>query len=274
MEQFEEISLKRLAEMLLSKISIIIAVTLIFGVAAFVYSETMVVPEYASTATFYVSNERDVLTNKTLGSDITASQMLVDTYVVIIKSDTVLKQVCNILEEHGVTGYTPDALRSSITASAVDETEVFQVTVRDTDSHNSYLIANVIADLAPSIIRDFIEASTLKVVDYAVEGEKVYPNIQNTTLLGLLLGLFLSCGFVVLRELFDMRVKTEDELGKWFTLPVLGVIPDINNPRSRRSNYYYYRNGSEYNNYRREAAKNAGNATENELVSKTETSSK
>lgn len=274
MEQFEEISLKRLAEMLLSKISLIIAVTLIFGVAAFVYSETMVVPEYASSATLYVSNERGTSMNKTLGSDITASQMLVDTYVVIIKSDTVLNQVCDVLSEHGVTGYTADALRGSITASAIDETEVFKVTVKDTDPHNSYLIANVIADLAPSIIHDFIEASTVKVVDYAVEGEKVSPNIQNNTLLGLLLGLFLSCGFVVLRELFDMRVKNEEELGKWFNLPVLGVVPDINNPRSRRTNYYYYRNDSEYNNYRREAAKNAGNATKNELVSKAETNSK
>ncbi len=274
MEQFEEISLKRLAEILLARISLIIAVTLIFGIVAFVYSETMMVPEYTSSVSMYVNNEKDTTMNKTLGSDITASQMLVDTYIVIIKSDTVLNEVCRVLDEHGINGYTADTLRTAITASSVNETEIFNVTVRGTNPQHTYIIANVIADVSPSIIKDFVEASSVKVIDYALEGRRVYPNIQNNTILGLLLGLFVSCGFVVLREMFDMRIKTEEELEKWFNIPILGIIPDINNPQNKRSGYYYYRRGSRNYEYRKEERGNAGTAAKNELVSKAKTNSK
>ena len=274
MEQFEEISLKHLAEILLARISLIVAVTLIFGIAAFVYSETMMIPEYTSSVSMYVNNEKHNTIDKTLGSDITASQMLVDTYIVIIKSDTVLNEVCRTLSEQGLSGYTAETLKTAITASAVNETEVFSVTVRGTNPQHTYIIANVIAEVAPDIIMKFVEASSVKIIDYALEGQRVFPNIQNNTILGLLLGLFVSCGFVVLREMFDMRIKTEEELEKWFNIPILGIIPDINNPQNKRSGYYYYRRGSRNYEYRKEERENAGTAAKNELVSKAKTNSK
>ena len=282
MEQFEDISLKRLLEILLKKVGLIVAVTLISGVLAFVYSEMMVVPEYESSVSLYVNNEIESSVNKTLGSDIQASQMLVDTYIVIIKSDTVLNQVSNKLAEKGLVGLDAETLRGGITASAVDATEIFEVKVRGTDAMNTYTIANTIADVAPPIIQDFVEASSVKVIDYAVAGERVSPNIQKNMIIGLLIGFFLSCLFVVIKEIFDMRIKNEDELEQWFKLPILGVIPDIANPVNRKSGYYSYRrygrHGKSYGYYRKgakhNAGKNNGQSDKNELVSKAETSSK
>lgn len=241
MEQFEELNLRRLAEIIFKHIGMIIAVTLIAGILAFVYSETMIVPEYESAVSVYVNNEKSGESNKILSSDITASQMLVDTYVVIVKSDTVLNQVSDRLNDEGITGYNANVLRTKITASSVDQTEIFQINVRDTDPENTYMIANIIAEICPEVIKDFVEASSVKVIDYAVMGVRVAPNIQNNMLLGLALGLFLSCAFVVLREIFDMRIKTEDELEQWFKLPILGVVPDITSSQQvKRSGYYSY----------------------------------
>lgn len=275
MEQFEDISLKRLAEILLKKIGFIVAATLIAGVLAFVYSEMMIVPEYESSVSLYVNNETESNVNKTLGSDIQASQMLVDTYIVIIKSDTVLNQVSQKLVEKGIIGYDADALRNSITASAVDATEIFEVTVRDTEPMNTYTIANTIADVAPPIIQDFVEASSVKVIDYAIVGERVSPNIQRNMVLGLIFGFLLSCLFVVLREIFDMRIKDEDELELWFKIPILGVIPDITNSQVKRQGYYSYRRGGKPYEYQQKGVKNdGGKPNKNELVSETKTNSK
>ena len=275
MEQFEEISLKRLTEILMASISFIVVITLLVGIIAFVYSETMIVPEYESSVTMYVNNESGKNSDKILGTDITASQMLVDTYIVIIKSDTVLNKVVEQLEGQGITGYTAKSVREKLTASATNETEIFQVTIRDTNPMHTYAIANVIADVAPPIIKDFVEASSVKVIDYAVEGIRVSPNIQKNTILGLLLGFLLSCGFVILREMFDMRVKTEDELEKWFGLPILGIVPDIGNPQNKKSGYYYYKRGSRNYEYRREEREYAATAADkNESVSKNKTNSK
>lgn len=274
MEQFEEISLKRLTEILMGSISFIVVVTLIVGVIAFVYSETMIVPEYESTVTLYVNNESGKNSDKILGTDITASQMLVDTYIIIIKSDTVLNKVTEKLQEKGVTGYNADILRRSLTAKSTNETEIFDVTIRNTNPKHTFMIANIIADVAPPIIKDFVEASSVKVIDYAVEGERVSPNIQKNTILGLLLGLLMSCGFVILREMFDMRVKTEDELEKWFGIPILGIVPDIGDPQNKKSGYYYYKRGSRNYEYRREEREYAATGKQHESVSKNKTNSK
>jgi len=274
MEQFEDISLKRLTEILLKKIGFIVAFTFIAGVFAFVYSEIMIVPEYESSVTMLVNNETETSINKTYTADIQASQMLVDTYIVIIKSDTVLNQVCNKLNEHGIYDYDDERLRNSITASAVDSTEIFEVKVRGTDAKNTYTIANVIADVSPDIIKDFVEASSVKVVDYAVVGERVSPNIQKNMIFGLIIGLFLSCLIVVLREIFDMRIKTEDELEQWFKIPILGVIPDIAKTPNRRAGYYSYRRGGAYEYEKKGVKRDAGKSGKNELVSEAKTSSK
>ncbi len=271
-QQFEEISFKRLTEILMQSVSMIVAVTLIVGIFAFIYSETMVVPEYESSVSLYVNNETGNNADKILNSDITASQMLVDTYVIIIKSNTVLNEVCEQLEERGITGYTADILRKKVTAGATNETEIFDVTVRDTNPENTYIIANVIADVAPPIIKDFVEASSVKVIDYATAGIRVSPNIQRNTLVGFLIGLVLSCAYVVLREMFDMRIKTEDDLTKMFDLPILGIIPDIDNPQNHKSGYYYYKRGSRNYEYRKEA-KYSGRSTQNDNVSKNKTAS-
>lgn len=276
MEQFGEINLKRLMEIFMASISLIVVVTLVVGVLAFVYSETMIVPEYESSVTLLVNNDDGQRIDKVLGADLTASQMLVDTYIIIIKSDTVLNMVSQELVNRGIKGYSAEKLRQSLSASAKDETEIFTVTITGVDPEHTYTIANVIADVAPPIIKDFVEASSVRVVDYAIKGKRVSPNIQKNTILGLLVGLLLSCGFVLLRELFDMRVKTEEDLTRWFDLPILGVVPDIEHPHSGKGGYYYYRRGTRQYEYRKEEREYARKpaASKNEHVSKGKTNSK
>ncbi len=243
MEHFDDISLKRLAEILFKHISFIIAFTLFAGILSFVYSEVVLVPQYQSSVTMYVINEKESNNQKTFSSDIQTAKLLVDTYKVIIKSDTVLKEVSKKLAEKGLT-YSADALRGGITANAVDSTEIFEVKVKCTDPKDAYTIANVIADVAPAVIKDFVEASSVKIIDYAVKGKQVSPNVQRNMIFGLLIGLFLSCLFVVLRELFDTRIKSEDALEQWFEYPILAVIPEISDSLYRKSNTYYAKNHS------------------------------
>ena len=175
---------------------------------------------------YSVNNESNKTMNKVLGSDITASQMLVDTYIVMLKSNTVLNEVSNILVESGLKDFDAEKLRDCITAKSIDETEVFEIKVKATDPHQTYIIANVIADVSPKLIQTFVEASSIKVVDYAAEGERVSPNVQKNTALGLIIGFVLACLLLLVVDLFDTRIKDEEQL-KALNLSVLGSIPDL-----------------------------------------------
>ncbi len=239
MEQFETLTLKRLLEIFLKNISIILITTILTGVLAFALTEAFMVPKYESYVTFYVNNDTKSTVNKTLGSDIQASQMLVDTYIVILKSEKVLNETVKKIEQKGLEGYSTSLLKNNIAAISVDGTEVFKIMVRDENPVASRIIANTLAEVFPVLIKEYIEASSAVVIDSAVDGYQVSPNLKKNIIFGMIWGFLLSYLFLFLKELFDMRIKDEDELKKFFKEPILGVIPDVNEAKNYRHSAYY-----------------------------------
>ena len=75
-----------------------------------------------------------------------------------------------------------------------------------------------------------IDPQTLdvRIIDTAqISTTPVSPNVRLNTILGGLFGLVISVAFITLRELFDVRVRTGDDLVQRFSYPVLGTIPEI-----------------------------------------------
>ncbi len=249
MNEQEKFSLKQLLEVFLANIKFIVAVTLFFTIGIFVYSETMVIPMYRSTVSLYVNNIDDqyVISDKMLGSDITASQMLVPTCVEIVKSNRMLNRVA---EEDGLN-YNPSRIGSMVTTTTVEDTEIFQITITCSDPDVAAQIANTFAKVAPEVIDGIVNASSVTVIDWAQPSNvKVSPNIAMNTMVGFIIGLVLSCAFIALREILDVRIKNESDLEKEFKYPILGVIPRIGTHNTGQEGYYYrnkyYRYGGDY----------------------------
>ena len=59
-------------------------------------------------------------------------------------------------------------------------------------------------------------------------------------LIGFLIGVVLVAVFVIIRYFLDDTVKTENDIESRYTIPILGVIPDISRASNNRSDYYYY----------------------------------
>lgn len=243
MEHMDELDIKRIVKLIIQSISFIVTSTLLVGIVALVYSETMIEPTYRSSVSMYVNNNtKSTMISKSQisGADMQASQMLVETYITIIKSDKLMNEVAVQLDRRYGLKYSAKQILSMISASSVNETEIFKINVTGTNSKHTATIANVIAQVAPDIISEYIEASNVKVIDEAVEGVRVSPNVLRNTVLGLVIGLLYSCGVILLREIFDTRIKSETDLENWFGKPILGVIPEIGNPDNAKNKYYYY----------------------------------
>lgn len=54
------------------------------------------------------------------------------------------------------------------------------------------------------------------------------PKLKQSLAIAILLGLLLSCGYVVICELLHKTVRTIDDIKQFLDLPVLGAIPDAN----------------------------------------------
>ena len=249
MEQFEELDIKRLFKIITQSVSFILAMTLLVGIVAFVYSETMILPSYRSEVTMYVNNNnRSTLLSKTQisSADMQASQRLVETYIEILKSDTVMSEVAVEAERRYGIKYSSKEILSMFSANSVNETEILKVNITGNNPEHTALIANIVADVAPHKLSEYIETGTVKIIDTAEPGIRVAPNIQRNTMLGFILGFLFSCGVIVIREIFDTRVKSETDLENWFHKSILGIIPEIGNPDNASSKYYYYRRSYKY----------------------------
>ncbi|HPF19527.1 MAG TPA: Wzz/FepE/Etk N-terminal domain-containing protein, partial [Bacillota bacterium] len=213
---------------------LILLITVLSGVLAFSVSQFGLTPYYESSVKLFVNNSRIGQADTTSISDLNASERLVNTYMEIVKSNTVLQKV----SDSSGTGHSVAQLKQMVSTQSVKNTEIFYVTVTSDDPAGAQKLANQIAKDAPAEIMDFVEATSVKVIDYAtLPTEPSTPNVKLNTAIGFLLGLILSVLLVLLLDMLDVTIRSEEDLTKLVDIPVLGVIPTIDMLDSKANGY-------------------------------------
>lgn len=242
-----EIDIFQIFRLLWSHIVIIAITGLLFATCMFSYAYYLIEPKYESTTMFYVNNNNlsiGSVSYSISSSDISASQSLVDTYIVILKTRNTLETVI----EKAQLDYTYEELLSTISASAVNSTEIFRVDVRTGNPKEACIIANTIGSVLPDKISSIVTGSGAKIVDYAVvDATKVSPSVSKYSLIGFAIGVAISSILVILKDFLDDTIRDESDLLDSVDLPILAVIPNLNSKHKSsyyyNKNYYYYGNG-------------------------------
>lgn len=237
-KDYLEIDLVHLFQALWKRAWLIVLSTILVGAIVFWYAMFIVTPKYTASAMFYVNNSSFSLSGVSISAqELSAAQNLVDTYVVILNSRNVLEDV---IEESGVT-YSYEDLKDMISAAPVNSTEIFEIKVESAGPEEAERIANCICRVLPAKISDIVEGSSAKIVDYAVvPSTKSSPNVTRYTLVGMIVGMLISAVGVIIAELFDQFIRSEEYLLQTYKdIPVLAVIPDLDEHVSK--DRYYYR---------------------------------
>lgn len=234
-----EIDLAKLMRFYLEHWKALVLSCLALALASFLFTFFLITPLYRANVTVYVNNTKssqsvDAIT----GGNLSAAQQLVNTYVNIIRSNTVLNKV---IETAGLDCSTNE-LRKIMTAKQIENTEMFTVSILHPDPELAAHIANTIADVAPDLISEVVEGSSTKIIDHAqIPAGPDSPSYPKNVAIGGLLGLLISGLVLTLRYMFDMRLQDEEDIQMYFKAPVLGSIPNFNqDPSKRRSGYAAY----------------------------------
>ena len=238
--EYINIDVLKILEGLIHRLWVIVLSMILCGALLFSYATFRVTPMYESSVLMYVNNSSFSVGAKSFSissSEISAAKSLVDTYMVILNTRSTLNDVI----KHGELSYTYEQMLKMISASSVNDTEVFSVTVTSPDPRESEHIANTIAQVLPGKIADVVEGSSVRIVDYAVvPSEKVSPNIRLYTIVGLLGGLLLSCAIIAVIEIMDDQIRSENYLlENYADIPLLTVVPDLLNEKNHKGYYYY-----------------------------------
>ncbi len=225
-ERYIEIDLIQLLSVLWRKIWIIILCAVIGAAAVFSYTYFFVTPLYQATAMLYINNSKGTVSSETITqSDLTASQSLVDTYVALLNSQTLTDRV---IEKSGADRSAAE-LKSMLSASAVNETEMLKIVITSADPKEAAELANTFVRESSAMMMETVDNSSVKVVDYAaIPQSPSSPNTMKNTAMGMMLGVLLSIAAIILKELTDTVIRTENQLSELFAdIPVLGVIPSM-----------------------------------------------
>ena len=241
-----EIDLLKLAKAWLKKLWLILLIGVLAAGLAYEYTALFVAPTYKSSVKMYVDNVSLKISGASLsisGSDISAAKTLVQTYIEILQTRLTLERViddANLKNSDGsVMSYA--TLKGKISASSVNNTEIFQITVTDTDPDRAMLIANTIAEDLPYQIAAVIGGSSVKTVDWAVRGTQASPNLTKNALMGFLIGSVAVLIAVTVLFLTDRYIHDEEYLLENYNIPLLAVIPDLRRSSGGKYGKYKYK---------------------------------
>jgi len=240
-----EIDLKRIFSALRQKFVWIVVVAVTCAIIFCLVTVFFITPQYEAAAKFYVNNSSISVGGASVSissGDLVTSRNLVDSYIVILKT----RETLNDVIDYAGVDRTYSEVAKMIDAKAVNETEIFQVTVTSPDPQEAEKIANAIAYILPKRIGNIIEGTSAKVVEAAiVPANPSSPSYVSNTVIGCLLGVVLMVAVIALQQIFDVTIRTEDDITQNCSLPVLAAVPDMTAP-SKGNSYYGY--GSERKN--------------------------
>lgn len=225
----DELDLKEIFNVFWNKKLQIIIITIIAIIIGSIYSFVLLKPDYDSFTTLVLAKtEGGGNTNSTTGSitqsDLTLNQKLISTYSELVKSKSVLRAVISNVK---IDNLTEESLKKSVTVTAVEDTELIKITVRNSNPKDAALIANEIAKVFTEQVTNIYNISNIHVVDQAEISEGPY-NIKHTKdlIMFAFAGLIIASIYVLVANMLDTTVKTAEDVEKNTGLLVLAQIPE------------------------------------------------
>ena len=224
----EELDLKELFQIFWNKKIQILLIILIFIVIGIIYTVGFVTPMYSSSTTLVLagsdksSSTNTTATDSITTSDITINSKLVATYSELVKSKNVLRQVISNL------GINVDEanLRQNVSVSSVKDTELIEITVSNENAGYSAKIANEIAKVFTNKVGEIYNINNVHVVDEAeVSSSPSNVNHVKDIVIFAFIGAVIAIMYVLIANMLDTTVKTQQDIEKLTKCPVLASIP-------------------------------------------------
>lgn len=217
----EEIDFKELLLILRKRLWIIVLITFLCTGICGLVSYYVLAPEYMTYTTLMIGRPQEYKQGINY-DNVMLNQKLVSTYGEIAKS----RMVANELMAKLGLRLTYEELQKKINVTLVPETEIIKISVKDKSSVAAAQIADEIAKVFIKHVANIMKIDNVQVIDIAEVPLTPYrPKPILNMLIASALGTILSVFFVLIHEYLDDKVKTQEDIEKYFMLPVLGVIP-------------------------------------------------
>lgn len=146
---------------------------------------------------------------------------LVNTYAEIATSPRMLEEVSKELDNK----YSAKELSDMISATSETGSQILNVAVESANKNDSEKIANVFSEVFSDETPKIMNIDNVSILSKADgTATQTEPKMLVNALLGIVIGLMVAAIVIVLREIFDTRIKNEQDVQDELDIPVLGSI--------------------------------------------------
>lgn len=205
----------------------IIIITAVCAGTALIYNTLTFVPRYTATTQVLIKvGGTEESSEQITASSVKAAQELVPTLSTILKSDKVLDTVVDNISYD----YTRNQIASMISVSAVEDTAVMKISVTCSDAVQAAVIANSVREyglFGPEMSSFCGEGTVITLSEAQTPTSQTNSPNRNLPLLMAVTGGFVTAAALILIDLLNTKVKTENDLKGAVGVPVLGIIPNL-----------------------------------------------
>lgn len=222
-QEYEEIDLRELLAMIISKWYIIVILFVLSSSAAYIVTDKFMEPIYESKTSLFIGKEKDSIGGIGVSlSDLQTSNKLIIDYQQIAKTRLVIEKVIDKLN----LNMSLKTFRNSLQVSSIKDSRLFTVSFQHTNPQLAADIANAVADELLLNATKIIEVKNIRVIDTAlVPTAPIKPSkMQNTAIAGVL-GIMIAVFIIFMLEFFNNTIKTEEDIEKKLGLTTIGLIP-------------------------------------------------
>ncbi len=222
MENYEDIDIKRILEIIFSKKIFIILILLLSIILGYVYSYYYKKPEYQSSVKILLVADENKTNKELTQTDLNINSSLISTYSSIAKSTNVIEKTIKNLG----LNISVSKLQKNIEAKQIDNTQFLKITVKDENAETAKDIANELSKVFTEQIKEIYNLENISIVDKAeIESMPCNVNHAKDMILFTGIGLFISMVVIMIIYFFDDTIKNEKEIEKSIKLKSIGTLP-------------------------------------------------
>ena len=222
MENYEDIDIKRILEIIFSKKILIILILLLSITLGYVYSYYYKKPEYKSSVTILLVADENRVDKELTQTDLSINSSLISTYSSIAKSTNVIQKT---IENLGLN-ISASKLQKSIEATQIEKTQFLKITVKNENPEVAKNIANELAKVFTEQIKEIYNLENISIVDEAeVESQPCNINHIKDIIIFTFAGMIVSAILVMVIYIFDDTIKDEKDIERNIKLKNIGTLP-------------------------------------------------
>lgn len=200
---------------------LLLILPIIFMLIALLMTMFLMKPKYESNTQVLVNQKEKK--SELMAQEVQSNIQLVNTYSEIVKSPRILDEVAKKNKK-----YSASEIKSMLTATTQAESQILNVNIESGSKKDAEKVANDIAKVFNDEMPDIMNVDNVTILSKANgTASKVSPSLIINLAIGLILGLILALIIIILKEIFDKRIRTEEDIERELNIPVLGSIQKI-----------------------------------------------